>query len=147
MIWGGISVRAKTEITIVKSTIDSLAYQDILNENMIVEMNIHYPDDWYFMQDNASCHTSRSTREWLESKGVRIIEWAANSPDLNPIENIWGMMKKIIEQEDPVGLEAFKRLVLKLWADIGHSALESFINSMPQRLEKVIAAKGLSIRH
>jgi hypothetical protein len=147
MIWGGISMRGKTEIHIVEGSIDSEYYQTILNENMIVEMNILYPDGWWLMQDNASCHVLKSTMAWLEKRGVRVIEWPANSPDLNPIENIWGMMKLIISREEPTSLGPFKEVVKNVWAQIDTVKLENFIKSMPKRLELCVANKGLTIKY
>jgi len=124
-----------------------LAYQQIIDENLIDEMNMLYEDGWWLMQDNASCHTSRSTHDWLENMNIRVIDWPPNSPDLNPIENVWGMMKIIISHEEPIGMGPFKQIVRDVWAQIDHDKLESFLKSMPQRIEKVIAAKGLTIKH
>jgi len=110
-------------------------------------MNALYPDGWVLMQDNASCHVSRSTRNWLAENDVRLIWWPANSPDLNPIENVWGMMKIIISREDLGNLDHFKQVVKNCWEEISHEKLRSFIDSMPQRIEKCIEAKGLTIKH
>ena len=41
------------------------------------------------MQDNASCHTAKSVKTFLSEEGVTVIEWPAQNPDMNPIENVW----------------------------------------------------------
>ena len=46
------------------------------------------------VQDNAPIHASMSTRDWLKSNNVPLIQWPSNSPDLNPIENLWGHISR-----------------------------------------------------
>ncbi|KAI1001456.1 hypothetical protein K3495_g6743 [Podosphaera aphanis] len=52
--------------------------------------------DYIFMHDNASVHKGRPAREVLDANGVESMPWPANSPDSNPIENVWSMMKYYI---------------------------------------------------
>ena len=55
--------------------------------------------DWTFMQNGASIHRAKNTKEWLKERNIPILEWHANSPDLNPIE-IYGVL--LLEQSFPV---------------------------------------------
>ncbi len=47
-----------------------------------------------FQQDLAPAHTAKSTKSWLNNHGVGVLDWPANSPDLNPTENIWSIVKR-----------------------------------------------------
>jgi len=48
------------------------------------------------MHDNASIHTAQATREFLKEHGIRVIEWPPYLPDLNPIEHMWWILKKLM---------------------------------------------------
>ena len=54
-------------------------------------------DDFLIQQDLSSSHSSKSTTKWLEEKDITITPWPANSADLNPIENLWEIMRKRLE--------------------------------------------------
>ncbi len=55
--------------------------------------------DFIFQQDLAPAHTAKSTKSWLNEHGVGVLDWPANSPDLN-IENLWGMSREKIDTRD-----------------------------------------------
>ncbi len=50
--------------------------------------------DFIFQQDLAPSHSAKSTKSWLNNHGVGELDWPVNSPDLNPIENLWSIVKK-----------------------------------------------------
>jgi len=88
-IWGGVCSFGTSIMTFYSGSVDSIKYINILNECLLEEMKALYGDeDWFLQQDNASCHVSRYSREELEKMGIKFIEWAPESPDLNVIEEI-----------------------------------------------------------
>ena len=104
----------------------------------------------YFMHDNAAVHRGRPAREYLYANGVESIPWPANSPDLNPIENLWSMMKYYIQERYPEfeqkrqrNREEVRSIVLEVWY---HSTtvekLSRLMESMSRRCEEVIGADG-----
>jgi transposase len=146
MVWGGISQRGATPLKIAKGSINSESYCQILEECLIPTMNVLYPDGWYLVQDNSRVHTSKYTTKWLRDHGVQVIEWPPGSPDLNPIENEWGIMKRRIDRENPSRVDLFKQTVQEIWDKVSHEELESLISSMPQRIQKCEDSKGDTIK-
>jgi transposase len=69
-----------------------------------------------FMQDNARVHTARVVKEVLNSLQIEVMIWLPYSPDLNPIENLWSLMKKIymlyLELEDAPNTEETCQLLI-----------------------------------
>ena len=61
-------------------------------------MKTLYPDGFLLQQDNARPHTSRQTTKWLNDNGINILKWPPSSPDLSPIENLWGIIKNKLKK-------------------------------------------------
>jgi hypothetical protein len=105
-----------------------------------------------FMQDNAPVHTAIVVKEWLQEMAIESINWPPYSPDLNPIEHAWMRLKETIYQLDP-HIESyrgtkeeirryFKGLIEQAWIEISQDYFNNLIESMPRRVEAVIAAQG-----
>ncbi len=67
--------------------------------------------DFIFQQDLAPAHTAKSTKSWLNDHGVGVFDWPANSPDLNPIENLRGIVKRKMRNKRPKNADEPKATV------------------------------------
>ena len=72
-------------------------YIDILDSALVSFIDGHYLDGHRFQQDNDPKHTSRWAQDYFERKGINWWKTPASSPDLNPIENVWGSMKQYLK--------------------------------------------------
>ncbi len=89
MIWAAMSSAGVGPLCFLKSTVNAAIYQDILNHFMLPSADKFYGDaDFIFQQDLAPAHTAKSTKSWFNDHGVTVLDWPANSPDLNPVENL-----------------------------------------------------------
>ncbi len=142
MIWGAMSSAGVGHSCFLKTNITAPVYQDILEHFVLPSADQLFKDaDLIFQQDVAPVHTAKSTKSWLNDHGVGVLDWPANSPDLNPRENIWGIVRGKWEMR-PENADELKATVNETWASIPPQQCYKLITSMPRRIEAVIKAKG-----
>jgi transposase len=159
MIWGCFAGNKLGPIVFVDGKINSDVYMGILQENLLPFIDALVADgpaSPIFQQDNASSHVSNRTQNWfkaaMEAHGFVLMKWPPNSPDLNPIEHLWAHLKAELHRRYPDtkylkgGPETIKRILrerlMEIWWDIGEEVLTRLIQSMPDRVQAVITAKG-----
>lgn len=103
-----------------------------------------------FQQDGAKAHTAKSTLKFLSQKFHRFWmpeEWPANSPDLSPIENVWGIIKQKVDekQDDIKTIDQLKKAVTHAWDSMPREMLESLYSTMSYRIKNVLQLKGDNI--
>ncbi len=86
-------------------------------------------------------------KSWFNDHGVTVLNWPANSPDLNPIENLWGIVKRKMRDTRPNNADDLKAAIKATWASIPPQQRHKLITSMPRRIEAVIKAKGAPTKY
>lgn len=109
----------------------------------------------YYAQDNAPTHKARIVQDWLRpwctEHGITLVDWPPYSPDLNPIENLWKLLKERIIAKDPTLVTLPKndsskarlvRVATEVWDEMESDMLNHLIDTIDHRIEAVIAARG-----
>ena len=150
MVWGCMLASGIGFLCRVDGGLNAEVYKNILEDDL--QQTI----DWYgldkasifFQQDNASCHKANSVIKWLHDAGIKLIKWPAQSPDLNPTEHLWDLLKtKLHQGSQPRDLEDLWNKVQDVWNSITTEECRKLVASMPQRLKEVQRAKGGHIRY
>uniref|UniRef100_A0AAZ3P2E4 Tc1-like transposase DDE domain-containing protein n=1 Tax=Oncorhynchus tshawytscha TaxID=74940 RepID=A0AAZ3P2E4_ONCTS len=80
-------------------------YVDILKQHLKTSVRkLKLGCKWVFQMDNDPKHTSKVVAKWLKDNNVKVLEWPSQSPDLNPIENVWAELKKSVRARRPTNL-------------------------------------------
>ena len=116
-----------------------------------IKANICFYLGWKFQQDNAKIHKTAEVLSWFSRNKIALFEHPSYSPDLNPIENVWSLLKNALNKRARVSLglgtseksiEAFIKAILEEWDLIPQEAIDNCILSLPRRYKAVIDAKG-----
>ena len=81
--------------------------------------------------------------KWLGEQNIGILgPWPGNSPDLNPIENLWSILKKQLDKQKPTNYDKLQALIMQEWGAISQDVAQKLIDSMPGRIAEVLQKKG-----
>lgn len=143
MVWGSFSGMGRGSLYFVPKgkTVNSELYLDILQSKVQLTMQIHGCST--FQQDSAPAHTSRVVKLWLQRNRIEVLEWPGNSPDLNPIENLWMLLKRKVNSHHATSMQELMYFIKRAWCrDITPELCQRLVASMPKRVKDVIRNKG-----
>ena len=136
-VWGGISKQGATQLVIFSGIMNATIYGDILSVSLLPFIQEAFPDGHRLYQDNDPKHTSKYIQRFFERNGVTWWKNPAESPDLNPIELVWGSMKPYLrDKQKPKNLEELKDVTY--WKMLTPEVCTRYIN----HLQKVLREEG-----
>jgi hypothetical protein len=142
MCWGAISTCFMTKLAIVQGTMTAQRYVDTLQGYLFTGCRGFDTQKAVFQQDNATSHTAKLTKSFFALKNLTVLPWSANSPDLNPIENIWAILKQNVERRVVRNKEELVKVVEEEWSKINQDLICKTIDSMPKRIAQVLERGG-----
>jgi transposase len=148
MVWGCFSAHGRGSIYFLQAneTVTAKKYIEILQSKLPQVMNIH--NVGCFQQDGAPAHTAKIVKEWLRDHDIDVLDWPGNSPDLNPIENLWELMKRRLAKRCPKNLQDVRYWLTHIWCqEISRDLCQNLVNSMPRRISDVLRRKGQQTKY
>jgi hypothetical protein len=146
MIWGCMTAKGVGFACRIDGRMDAELYTHILSEEFLDTVE-HYgleTNDIIFQQDNDPKHTSRLATQWFLNNEIEVLDWPAQSPDLNPIEHLWWYLKEKLAkyENEPTSMHELWVRVEAEWEDIPEQVCLDLIESMPRRVAAVLEVKG-----
>lgn len=143
MVWGGFCASGVTKLVRIEGTVNAEAYINIMNTAMLPSFRLLFGRRrWIFQQDNAPAHKAEIVTQWFEDRGVTILDWPPQSPDLNPIENLWAILDYRLRERRPRNEEELFQQLENAWNLLEPELLVSLVESMPNRLKECIDREG-----
>jgi hypothetical protein len=143
--WGCFSAKGFGSLVLFTQNLNAKLLVHIYSKALLPSAVKWFPnpeDSWVLQEDNDPKHTSKLAKNWREQKGVVRLAWPAQSPDLNPIENVRRVMKIRVAQHRPKNLDDLKRSIKKEWKKLPVDLAGILVDSMKRRIDQVITNKG-----
>ncbi|HEY9707175.1 MAG TPA: IS630 family transposase [Oculatellaceae cyanobacterium] len=150
MVWGAICEKGPNELFFCDEKVNSEYYCKILKQNLLPFAKKHFKRDFIFQHDNAPDHTSNHTKNFLKEKKIAILDWPSKSPDLNPIENLWGIVTRDLYdagKKQFKSKEEMKGALKKAWKKVDANLCKKSTDTMDKRCFMVYRAKGKEIKY
>jgi hypothetical protein len=144
MFWGGIVASGPLTLVPIQGMMNADIYISVLQNNVIPFLeNQPLAFQHTLQQDNAPCHKARATINFINEQSIDLLPWPPYSPDLNPIENLWGIIKMKIREEGIGSTTELTTRTLQIWGSPEiKEVCATLVESMPRRLSLCIRARG-----
>lgn len=148
MVWGCFSSKGPGELEIIDGRMNGRMYREILEKNLFKSADLlGHGRDFVFQDDNDPKHTAKLTKKWLQDKEIEVLSWPSQSPDLNPIENLWKLLKINVQKRNPSNIQQLKVFCTEEWHKISANVCKNHVCNYRKRLEAVEQNKGYATKY
>ena len=109
-----------------------------------------FPEGYFFQQDGSPIHRADIVTDFIKNSmpyHLMSPEYLFYSPDLSPIENIWGWLKNQVNRDMPLDVKNLKKCIKKHWNSLNSEFLKPYYDSMPDRMDFLIECEGNKINY
>ena len=151
MVWGCMTAEGVGYLCKIDNGLDAELYCNILRDDLVSTIDYYHLDRRHviFQQDNDPKHTSKVARQCIRDLGLDLLDWPAQSPDLNPIEHLWDNLKRKLNgyPDQATSMHMLWDRVQEQWDKITKQECLDLIESMPRRIKAVLDARGFATKY
>jgi len=148
MVWGCFCSSGVGNLHIIEGVMNGKKYRAILEKELLSSVRmLKLKRGWTFQQDNDPKHTANETKEWFKTKRISVLEWPSQSPDMNPIENLWRELKLNIQKRVPKNITESKEICVEEWNKISPDSCKRLVVNYSKHLEALINNKGYATKY
>lgn len=150
MVWGCFTRNSLGPLVKLEGRITANIYVGVLQNYLLPYIDgLEGQENYIFQEDNAPIHTARVVKSWKDENSITTLPWPAQSPDLNPIENLWDELDRQVRAHKPLpkNREDLWRILQEKWSNISVDKYQNLIDSMPRRVDAVINNKGYPTKY
>jgi hypothetical protein len=151
MTWGCITSRGVGELIRLDGIVDSKKYINVLSDCLMKTLEKYElnPKKVTFMQDNAAIHTAKNVLEWLSINKIKVVDWLARSPDVNPIKKSMDNYRMRIKKtpKKPTNADELWELIKEEWSKIDQETIRKLYLSVTKRVHGVYTSKGGYVKY
>ena len=145
MVWSCMAASGVGRLHIVQGMVNAAKYIEIMQSCMLPSAAKLFPGNFVYQDDNAPCHRAKTVLDWKKLNKLNTIDWPAQSPDLNPIENLWHKVSLEISKKHPTTKREPIESLLAVWNHIITAEdLKKLAHSMPERCRLVSQSSRLA---
>jgi len=143
MFWGCFSKVGLGPLVALEGNMTGEKYIELLEATLIPELAAA-GRPMTFMQDNAPCHTANLVKAFMAENDIETLPWPAQSPDMNPIENLWAIIKARRQKKFgfPKSKSDLIEQIFDIWDNIDPKLVEKLADSANKRVNAVLKLKG-----
>ncbi|KAE8982184.1 hypothetical protein PR003_g10710 [Phytophthora rubi] len=143
MVWSSITANGVGTLHFCEKSVTGDYYRRLLRHEIpFTKQFLGLSGETLFVHANAPAHTTKLTAGCLRELKLMSLGHPPQSPDLNPIENVWFVMKKKLHKNPATSIDDLKVKLSDIWANIDDDAVRKCVLSMPKRLKAVLASNG-----
>ena len=142
-IWGGISTKGATSLVMFTGIMNVECLGAVYEAGLVPFIQERFPDGHRLYQDNDPKYSSKYIEEFLKQRGVNWWYTPPESPNLNPIELVWGSLKQYLRSHyKPKNLEQLKAGIEQFWLTLTPEVCAKYISYLKKVIPKIVSIEG-----
>jgi hypothetical protein len=147
-VWGCFCAHGVGLLHLIPGIMDTKVYIKILDNSLRDSIKTLFKRRPYILQqDNDPKHKSKATMQYIQDARIDLMDWPPQSPDLNPIENLWSILDQKCKGRMPTDAATLYEDLNNAWKELDVDILKNLVESMPKRVAAVCKAKGLPSKY